>query len=704
MTDSALPGSGIGDEPAVLEVAIGPGTAPETFRVEVVRSPAGDASAVVELPAGALLARLPEVQSAVLSSAVWARGVVHEAERPVREIGRALFGALLGSGEVAETYRASAAVASHQDQALRVVLRISDPQLAALPWEAMYDQGAGGYVCRHQQVVRHVPVASAVMPLAVEPPLRILGVVSAPRGLAALDTDRERELLDAALARPVAAGLAEVMWASEATWAGLHEVLLDGPWHVVHFIGHGDFDPDTDEGVLALTGTDGRKDLVEASRFADLLRQARPMPRLVVLNSCSGASASATDLFAGTAAALTRAGVIAVTAMQFAISDAAAAAFARGFYTALARGRGVDEAVSAGRISILGTSGRTVEWVTPVLYLRGRHARLFNVQPPLAEPGTSEAAAETGGHPDEGAARPISGPIAASSLSEDHIEVFVLATGRKLRHRWYWPDPGWSDWHDLPLPDGRATAVAAGSKGINHQEIAVAAGDTVHHRWWTGQGDGWSEWSAMPQLGNPVTDLAFSSNIADALEIYALDERGGIHHRWWRDPGWSEGWHRMDTPGGRPVTSIAAGSYADYHQELFAVADGEVWHRWWWRDDGWSDWYQQAPAGMHVTDVAVSSMKNQHLEVFAIDDRGRLRHRWYWAGPGWSDWEDLPQPDGSRLTAITVASHSERRQQIFGLKDSGKVVRASTWLHDDHGPGWEARPEWSAWHFMRKLR
>lgn len=84
---------------------------------------------------------------------------------------------------------------------------------------------------------------------------------------------------------------------------------------------------------------DGRRDLVEASRFADLLRQARPAPRLVVLNSCSGATAGGGDLFAGTAAALARAGVPAVVAMQFEITDAAAAVFARGFYTALAQGR-----------------------------------------------------------------------------------------------------------------------------------------------------------------------------------------------------------------------------------------------------------------------------------------------------------------------------------------------------------------------------
>jgi hypothetical protein len=36
-----------------------------------------------------------------------------------------------------------------------------------------------------------------------------------------------------------------------------------------------------------------------------------------------------------------------------------------------------DDAVSSGRVAILGLSDRTLEWVTPVLYLRGHDTRLF---------------------------------------------------------------------------------------------------------------------------------------------------------------------------------------------------------------------------------------------------------------------------------------------------------------------------------------
>ena len=370
---------------SVLEVAIGLSRAPGMFQVEVVASPAGEASATVELDADSLLARRGLLQQAVLASAVSTRSGVPATEQPLREAGQMLFDRLLGTGEVAGRYRATAAVAAERGEGLRVALRIDTPALAGLPWEAMYDQATGAYVCRQYQLVRHVPVASVPTPLQVRPPLRILGVVSSPRGLPPLDVEKEQDQLSRALARAVSQGLAEVHWAPSATWAGLQDLLLGGEWHVLHFIGHGDFDPDRDEGVLALVGEDGRANLVAAHRLTDLLRQARPMPRLVMLNSCSGAASGASDLPSGTAAALVRGGVSAVAAMQYEISDPAAVAFARGFYTAIAHGRGVDDAVSSGRVAILGISDRTLEWVTPVLYLRGHDTHLFSLLAPAED-------------------------------------------------------------------------------------------------------------------------------------------------------------------------------------------------------------------------------------------------------------------------------------------------------------------------------
>jgi WD40 repeat protein len=308
------------------------------------------------------------------------------AEQSVRQVGKQLFSALFNES-VYGTYRASLGVAQQRAKRLRVVLRLTAPELATLPWETLFDPETETYLCRQEPLIRHVPAPYTPDPLEVRLPLRILGLIASPRGYPPLDVEAEQRHLSEALAEPIAAGLVELIWVPHATWDKVHAQLLAGEWHVLHFVGHGDYVPGSDEGVLALVGTDGRTDLVEASRLSDLLSEAQPAPRLVVLNSCSSGKAGARDLFSGTAAALVHSGISAVAAMQFTVSDNAAIAFARGFYTSIAHGRGIDEAARSGRISILGTPG-TLEWVTPVLYLRGEATQLFALTKPVARPVT----------------------------------------------------------------------------------------------------------------------------------------------------------------------------------------------------------------------------------------------------------------------------------------------------------------------------
>jgi CHAT domain/Restriction endonuclease len=363
-----------------MELEIGAGYGAGNYVVRVMRAPTGgEPSGSLKLDVEDILSRLPVLEATVLASAVLRRSVP-VAEQPVREVGRLLFQALF-TGPVYGMYRASLAVVQERGTRLRLVLRLAAPELAALPWEMLFDPETDTYLCRQEPLVRHVSAPYTPDPLEVCLPLRILGLVASPRGLSPLDVGAEIERLENALARPIADGLIEVVWVREATWAEVHSQLLAGEWHVLHFVGHGDYDAGADEGIIALVGEDGRADLVEADRFADLLGEAQPTPRLVVLNSCSSGKAGAQDLISGTAAALARRGINSVVAMQFAISDTAAIAFARGFYTAIARGRGVDQAARSGRISILGTP-RSLEWLTPVLYLRGQATQLFSLNAP----------------------------------------------------------------------------------------------------------------------------------------------------------------------------------------------------------------------------------------------------------------------------------------------------------------------------------
>ncbi|MDT5169665.1 MAG: hypothetical protein QOD02_2996 [Mycobacterium sp.] len=359
-----------------LEMSAGPG--PGQFITRVVDAPSGgEPSAVVQLDVEGLLRDRYALEMTVLASAVAGRRIASAPEQELRRVGLLLFDALL-SGPVLGTYRASVGIAQQRDEPLRLVLRLADPKLAALPWEALFDPEIEAYICRKEPLVRHVPAPFTPQPLKVAPPLRILGLIASPRGMPALDVTAERDNLSRALAGPISEGLIHLEWLEQATWETVQEKLLSDHWHVLHFVGHGDYDLKTDQGVLALVGPGGQANLVGADQLVDLLNQAQPTPRLVVLNSCSSGEEGTQDLFSGTAAALVHSGIGAVAAMQFTVSDPAAIAFAQGFYVAIAHGRSVDEASRSGRIGILQAPG-TLEWVTPVLYVRGENTQLFRV-------------------------------------------------------------------------------------------------------------------------------------------------------------------------------------------------------------------------------------------------------------------------------------------------------------------------------------
>lgn len=411
-----------------IELELAPGSARGEYSVRVVQAPAGgNASGIFRLDVDRILERRGELEATVLASAVAARRTTPVAELPVRGVGQELFQALF-TREVYGTYRASLGAAQHSGQQLRVVLRLAAPELAAMPWEMLYDPETESYLCQTEPLLRHVPAPDYHLnPLEIVPPLRILGLIASPRDLAPLNVDAERNHLTAALAGPISEGRIELAWAPGGSWEDVQSMLLQGPWHVVHFIGHGDYDARNDEGRIALTGPDGRASMVRAIRLMALLSVAVPRPRLVVLNSCSSGETGREDLFSGTASTLVRSGISAVAAMQFAISDGAAIAFAQGFYAAIANGRGVDEAARVGRISVMGSPDGTLEWVTPALYVRGGDTQLFNLKAaarPVAKhaPGPASPPTVAPGDSPAGSAEPSAARVRQAELRALYVQ------------------------------------------------------------------------------------------------------------------------------------------------------------------------------------------------------------------------------------------------------------------------------------------
>ncbi len=180
-------------------------------------------------------------------------------------------------------------------------------------------------------------LAHPVYPLKVQSPLRILAMTASPKGMASLDVTVERQRMQRGLATLIDQGLVELTWLEGETWQDLRRTLLRGTWHIFHFVGHGGFDETRREGMVLFSDKAGNPREITASQLAQLLRDHRSL-RLAVFNSCEGARADKQDIFSSTATTLVRAGIPAVLAMQYEITDAAAMQFAESFYETLAEG------------------------------------------------------------------------------------------------------------------------------------------------------------------------------------------------------------------------------------------------------------------------------------------------------------------------------------------------------------------------------
>lgn len=298
------------------------------------------------------------------------------------------------SSNVEQLWRSSLKKAKAEKKGLRLRLRlINVPELATLPWEYLYDPKRRRFLAHSAEtpIVRYLEIAEGEEPLRIKLPLRILVVISDPTDVEPrLDVAAEWANLQANLCELQERKLVELEPLEVATLSNLQSRLRQGKAvHILHFIGHGRFEPALQMGGLLLEDAHGCGTFVTAEQFGALLAE-RP-PRLVFLNACEGARSTNSDPFGGTAQFLVQAGVPAVIAMQFAVTDRAAINLGQEFYRALLEGNPVDAALAEARKAIF-SAGSSMEWGTPVLFMRTPDGCLFDlrdiaVKPPCPYPG-----------------------------------------------------------------------------------------------------------------------------------------------------------------------------------------------------------------------------------------------------------------------------------------------------------------------------
>ncbi len=320
---------------------------------------------------------------------------VQEAQALARKIGGRLRDSIM-SGAVGETFRRCVREAAERGGPVGLRVRFSfghpkdfQPEIVGLPWELLLEPDNDGFLSRgaRSQVVRYVDLPVRTEALKIPRPLRVLAIGASPKvdWLPPIDAliEEHKEGLRERLRRQADV---RMKFLRKPTLKALKEELSRRDYHVLHFLGHGDLEEDTGRGFLFFENDEGGCREVPGEMLAELLERPGANPlRVAVINACQGAKTPRMPhhrYWAGVGNALVAHGFPAVVAMQFSISGKAAIAFSDGFYGALAAGKAVDVAVAEGRQQIMADSEipDTLEWATPVLTLRTRDARVFEVE------------------------------------------------------------------------------------------------------------------------------------------------------------------------------------------------------------------------------------------------------------------------------------------------------------------------------------
>lgn len=364
-----------------ITVVISPGS-DGAYAVRAVDSEGGDYSATLRLPfalrdLGGVVFGVDQTTRTVKARPRPEGGDGHAPDaRSATEFGVELFEALFQGG-IKTLLERTRGRASAQKAGVRVRLHmgLKDAgmlEAASLPWELMCEPGEqrGLALSTQTLLVRSIASLEPAEPRASLGPLRILLLISNPEGTTPLELADEKRRIEKSWSL-LPGTIVDVI---RPVQEDILRALVAHDYHVVHYMGHGDFD--NSGGRLLLQDERGGPHPVSGAVFAGWLENEPA--RLVFLNACkTGTPGAQTGMhpFAGVASALVHKGVPAVVAMQYPISNDAATLFAATFYERIAQGYAVDAATTEGRKAL--ETRTPAEWATPVVYLRSRDGHLF---------------------------------------------------------------------------------------------------------------------------------------------------------------------------------------------------------------------------------------------------------------------------------------------------------------------------------------
>ena len=311
-------------------------------------------------------------------------------EQKLQTWGEDLFELVFRSSEKArEFFQAATYDGLHNCE---LAIASDDFAILNLPWELLYSPGDRQFLAPSLAGMSRSLSDYAVrgeIPTLPQDKLNILLVIARPYG--------ETDIALKTIARPLLDSISEIR--QKVNIKVLRPPSFEeferelsankGFYHIVHFDGHGDFDPNSQgfqhslgglgQGVLVFENLDGSPQIVTAAQIAQNLADCG-VP-IFVLNACKSAQ-EGEDKFSSVATRLVSSGAKGVVAMAYSVYAVAAKHFIGRLYGELVKGANLSQAVAAGRKAVLNQPQRPSpkgdkilrDWIVPVLYQQESYA------------------------------------------------------------------------------------------------------------------------------------------------------------------------------------------------------------------------------------------------------------------------------------------------------------------------------------------
>jgi hypothetical protein len=291
-----------------------------------------------------------------------------------REVGQFLFEFLPSS--ISSFIQHEYELVKENQQILGLKIVSKDPGSIDLPWELLYITPQDEFLALHPNasILRYVPVPISSLPLIVEPPLRIVFVITNPKDERLMRADEELSAIKGNIDN-MDSFQTDVLW--EPTLEAFKKKLVDMQPHVVHYIGHGGIG--RGEGNLILQDSLDNSYWLAPTELSTILP---PTVLLLCLSTCFTARNYQIQAFNRLGQTWGQYNLPSMVGNQFPLSRESVSVFWREFYSTLRDTGELRTSVKRSRQKVAQSLPLSVDWASFVLHLRSPNDKLFSYIPP----------------------------------------------------------------------------------------------------------------------------------------------------------------------------------------------------------------------------------------------------------------------------------------------------------------------------------